>query len=361
MLCIVAAAIVIPLEFFVFKNLGNQDEPRSEMAQCQASLTCQNGGTNIVSKGACSCICTNGFTGSDCSADGTEGCTTTSLTSTDGETNLSNVTLGKAIPRLLADSNANFSIPLSGTALLALFNKDDLSCIAQNSLVTFEGRSLRVGTASSKADGSDQTLEAAAPINNAAYIPISVITIDPNIDTTITIDLGAQPSTSVPAQTSVSTTTSEPITTQTSTTSSSTLESSASTTRTTSRRSTPSDAFTVVEETLDFARVSVLYILQEEGQDEAEEAQTALQRFFTDAGSDEGVTTDEASNLSIGGNSTINLEQFTLNIGSGAIGGSSSSSNSKRGVPSLTKLVTTSRKALHLGRHGGSVFSKDQM
>jgi hypothetical protein len=84
----------------------------------------------------------------------------------------------------------------------------------------------------------------------------------------------------------------------------------------------PVEGFAVSPQVLDFARVGVLYVLQEEDVDSAVTAQTSLQRFFTNVGrglSDAGVLED-ASNLNIGDDNTIDLVDFTINLGNGPVG-----------------------------------------
>ncbi|EFQ26678.1 uncharacterized protein GLRG_02498 [Colletotrichum graminicola M1.001] len=172
---IVAAAIVVPLEFLVFRrNRASNPPAEPALSQCQNQLKCENGGTNVISQGICSCICINGFTGQTCTVAGATGCTTTSLQGNGTPTSLSNVTLGQAIPRLLQQAQTNFSIPLDGTDILAKLNTENLSCIAQNSLVTFDGRSSRVGTD----DGGI--------VNNAA-VPVQIITLLPGQALTLTL------------------------------------------------------------------------------------------------------------------------------------------------------------------------------
>ncbi|KAH9437042.1 hypothetical protein MCOR02_000702 [Pyricularia oryzae] len=82
-LIIVTAAVVIPVEFFVIRRPQNNippGPPQSVIGQCQAQLTCANGGINIVTaQGTCSCICTNGFTGQTCTQLLTQSCTTTNI------------------------------------------------------------------------------------------------------------------------------------------------------------------------------------------------------------------------------------------------------------------------------------------
>lgn len=332
LLGIIAAAVFVPLEFFVWKNLGNQDKSTSALAQCQDSLVCQNGGTNVISGGTCSCICTNGFTGSDCGTSGSEGCTTTDLVSSVDQETISNVTLGKAIPRLIAASFANFSIPLSGTNVLAKLNNSDLSCIAQNSLVTFDGASMRKGDGSDKVTATSEKLVVDERDVSAAAAT-SAISVSPDeAATTLVLDQGSP-------------------TTATSEAASATSGSSEATT--TEASAEPTETFTVTQEVLDFARVAVLYILQEESTDDAQTAQTDLQSFFTDAGSSSGKTQSEASSLKIGGDNTIDLVNYSLNVGNGTVGGNT---NTKREMVDGLRLRLRHGQDRRLDRRGGAVL-----
>lgn len=316
-LCAVAAAIVVPLQFFVFKTLGNHDESQSSVNRCQKELDCQNGGMNVFSQDVCSCICTNGFTGRDCSVEGSGGCTTTNLVSTDSSASINDVTLGKAIPRLIADAEANFSIPLSGTEILAKINGRDISCRAQNSLVTFDGRATRVGEADSDISDMKDDLGNVAT-NLAAFIPITT--------SKVTRDLKPR---------SIDSSEDNDLTSETG-------DSSAN--------------FTITEDTLDFARVVVLYILQEETSNDAEAAQSDLQRFFSRAGETnpqyDKVKEREARNVTVGDN-TINLVDLRVDIGDGIIG----RSITKRSV--FASWFSKSTGSEHVSQRGGSVFSRN--
>lgn len=340
MICIIVAAVVVPLEFFVLKNWGNHNKSsESDLSRCQSTLTCQNGGTNVISQGVCSCICTNGFTGSDCSAGGSDGCTTTDLASLDGT--ISNVTLGKAIPRLIEGGNTNFSIPLSGTAILAKLNTGDLSCRAQNSLVTFDGHSIRIGSASSPVESKEEKLEVAGD-KREAITSVSVITVSQGeAEATLVVDVGT-PSAIVPTDGGASQT-AEPTATRTGGSGDEPSITAAPTAK-------PSNDFIVTEEVLDFARVAVLYILQEENIESAGTAQSKLQAFFTNADSKDGVTKTQATSVQIGGDNSINFIAYTMNIGKGAIGGKVVKRDLKAMVDSERRLVQ------HGGRHGGAVI-----
>jgi len=77
----------------------------------------------------------------------------------------------------------------------------------------------------------------------------------------------------------------------------------------------PSASFVVSEEVLDFARVAVLFILQEESLNDAKTGQATLQQFFNTAGQGRaggGVSIDRARNVTLGNGNSIDLVDFTL-------------------------------------------------
>ncbi|UNI24135.1 hypothetical protein JDV02_009908 [Purpureocillium takamizusanense] len=350
LLCLVVAAIVVPLEFFVFKNLGNHPDEKDALANCQSSLTCLNAGTNVVSQGVCSCICTNGFTGSNCGQSGSMGCTTTNLVATDGSASINNVTLGRAIPRLISQGNANFSLPLSGTIVLAKLNTANLSCIAQNSLVTFDGFSTRGGEANDEVtDASDKAARAVVK-RDGRFPPISIITYVPRATTVVLtgrhLDQRPTPepqSTAPPPVLIIDTSSYAPPSASKPTTTSTTTRTGTSTraSPTSSPTSTPTGLFTVTEEVVDFARVAMLYILQEESVNAAETAQTGMQALFSRASSsktrlNDQVTEKEAKKVAIGGDNTINLVDFTVDVGKGPIGRKNINRSSERVVGAST-------------------------
>ncbi|KAG6038176.1 hypothetical protein E4U41_004485 [Claviceps citrina] len=329
LLCLIAAAIVIPLEFFVFKNLGNNsDKPETSLSQCQNSLTCLNGGTSLYTQGRCSCICTNGFTGSACGDGGATGCAMTDLVSTDGQSNIQNVTLGRAIPRLIADANRNYSVPLSGTTILARLNAGNLSCLAQNSLVTFDGRPSRLGQATDKVEPVSGK-QAISLLNAEELPPISTITFTPMTDATLTTPadghdarMGADTRTpTLPALASAITPTSGGI--------SSAPDAVMPTTLVIDTGSTAPDApgspFEVTEERVDFARVAMLYILQEGSVDKAISAQSEVQQLLdkvTRSKKERGVevSNHEASNVDLGSGYSMNMVDLSINVGKEVVG-----------------------------------------
>jgi hypothetical protein len=337
-LSVIAAAIIIPLEFFVIRkqSLANPDA-QPALQECQARVTCTNGGTNVVNQNVCSCICTNGFTGFDCSVAGATGCTTTSLS---GDTNINNVTLGDSIPRLIQQAQNNFSIPLSATSILAKFNSGNLSCSAENALITFDGQSTRQGPASAEIipPGSVNALnlvdgtELDIVIISIGIVATTTMTLkqqtagptivkSPLVSPTVSINLGAG---AAPQSTSITPVTTPRLTTTISPTSTRTI----TTTISTSAPQPTAVSFAVTEEILDFSRVAVLFVLQQETLAAAESAQILLQKFLTTAssgnkGSGGGVTFDQAKNVTLGNGNSIDLVHFLVDVGQGPTGGSS--------------------------------------
>lgn len=314
---IVVAAVIVPVEFFVIRR---QNVTSSTMAaadqQCESQVTCQNGGTNVVTDGLCSCICINGFTGFDCSTPDNIGCASADIS---GDANINNVTVGDAIPRLISQAQANFSVALSATAVLSKLNSGNLSCTTQNSLVTFDGQSGSLSAATDTTGTSAAIIEAAA-VKDDTIATITVMA-GPSSTTTLTIEVTSSSSTTPPTTTITVTktfTSSWPPASSTAT---------ATTTSASSSATSSSTAFTATEEMLDFARVGVLYILQQDNLDEATTAQSTLQMFFSST----STTISSASNISLSAGNSIDLVNFHIDAGMGLVG-SMPSTSSKREI-----------------------------
>ncbi|KAH8601806.1 hypothetical protein B0O99DRAFT_588984 [Bisporella sp. PMI_857] len=294
---IVAAAVVIPLYFFVIKKDDTTTPALSQQQKCalDSATACQNGGSSVLSSGQCACICINGFTGTTCTNSSVTACTTTTLSP-----ELSNVTLGDSIPRLISGAQTNFSIPLSSTTLLARFSAANLTCLSENALVTFGGISSRSDTVNMVAIPSPVAGIASLPTSFRAAKREDTI----NSANGILHDTATAP---VPTTTKGSAT-SVPTALPTS--------NSASPTKSTASAE-PTAAFAVTETVLDFAKVAVLYVLQELSLEDASDAQTSFQRFFN---SNQLSTNQVARNFSLGGTSTVNLINFKIDIGSGLVG-----------------------------------------
>lgn len=326
---LIAAAVIIPIEFFVVRRQNVNTQAEAEQ-QCQRQVTCQNGGTNVVINGFCSCICINNFTGFDCSVADNIGCTTATIS---GDTNISNVTVGNALPRLIAQAQTNFSVPLSGTTILSKLNAGNLSCSAENALVTLNGQSTVLGASAEAV--TDMTGGSFDVVNAIALQEAKIATITvmagQSTTTTLTIEISDTPATSSAAVPTTLPTTTITITrtftsswpppsfTPAPTTSSSVpslVTPSSVPTSVPPSATNPSSAFTVTNEVLDFARVGILFVLQQDSVADASTAQTALQSFLSSS----SATITSASNVTLSPGNSIDLVNFRVDAGTGLVG-----------------------------------------
>lgn len=320
-LVIMAAAIIIPIEFFVIRRQNNGNDAQASIQQCQEQLTCANGGTNVVNDGICSCICTGGFTGFDCTTAPSPGCTTFTLSSPE---NMSNVTVGDAIPRLIQQAQSNFSIPLDGEQVIAKLNSANMSCTATNALVTFDGSAVRQSSAAALAQVNDVNVNAVV-VDGVFW---TTITIFAGQSTTITIDaqnpLGTPTGTvrqggSTVLSTGTGTSIRPTLTVTPTVTRTVTTTIPLSSGQTTVPTPTPTPGFKVTEDVLDFARVVVLFVLQEESLRGAEGVQVALQNLFSRTSP--VVSVEEARNVTVGGGWSVDLVDWRVDLGKGVVGG----------------------------------------
>ncbi|KAM3550974.1 hypothetical protein ARSEF4850_008087 [Beauveria asiatica] len=91
-------------------------------------------------------------------------------------------------------------------------------------------------------------------------------------------------------------------------------------------RTNEKEPFNATDTVIDFCRVSVLFVLQEQGVNTAQDAQSDVQAFLTkitasDAVNGPKITQKQASNITIGHGSSINLVDFHIDLGNGLVGG----------------------------------------
>lgn len=284
LLLVIAAAVVLPLYFLVIRKNNNSTPALTPLQKCAAdpATACQNGGSAFLNSGNCACICINGFTGSVCSVTGATGCTTTTL-----EGGFNNVTLGESVPRIL-EGASNFSIPLDARSILARFNTANLSCLAENALVSFSGAA-----------------KAAVPERRKRDDVTSTMSDMPKVTGGLVYDTSSTPV--------ISRTSSTPASIAASPTSS-------------SGSTQPTASFLPTTQTINFARVAVLFVLQQENLDAAVAAQSSLQKFFNT----ESSTYAGAQKVALGGANFADLINLSVNLGNGTVGGSGSTSTRKR-------------------------------
>lgn len=126
-LAIILVAVLVPVFLVVIPK-----SHASSANTCEKTTPCENGGVSVSSADVCSCVCTNGFTGSRCTIAGDASCITTEL-------NGKNATVGSDLPRLFTQSSETFDIDLDPTTIMALFSQNNVSCTTENALVSFRG------------------------------------------------------------------------------------------------------------------------------------------------------------------------------------------------------------------------------
>ncbi|KAI9879890.1 MAG: hypothetical protein M1830_006557 [Pleopsidium flavum] len=300
LLLLLAAAIIIPVTLIVLPrqhtgvNSGSAEV--NSLASCQKSLPCGNGGTNVFNANSCRCVCVDGYSGNQCMNLADNSCVTTNVNGNDAE--IKNATVGSSIPRLLQAAQSNFSIPLNSSTLLSLFVATSLSCTSENALVTFNGRSQRRN------------------VPNIAYpledrlLPTPTITIMNHLlkpRSTSTVDAAA-----------LSAAVSAPSPLSNAATSNGIIFAAPSVTATSpSSAASPSSTTgaLVDDRTLDFARISVLYILQETTFNTAVEAQEKIQAFLA---------TYSQISINVSGSIVIDFGNLSIDRGNGTIVGGKS-------------------------------------
>ena len=269
LLCVIAVAVIVPLKLVVFKDkeAKQQEKVTSAIESCQRDAACQNGGTSVISGSACSCICANGYDGARCDRLGTQGCTTVNYFGTESGERFEKITVGNAIPRLVDGSDVKYSIPLFWEELVTQFGKGEVSCSQGNSLVSFNG-----GTGAEEEAVSSTTKAVTSSEVSTTAAPTSTPTggsgdggLDKrqvDVDTNIALATGTATAANIKPTGEATSVITSPSTTATGTTK--------------TGGSSNSGNITISADTLDFARVAVLYVVQERSVSEALQAQGGL-------------------------------------------------------------------------------------
>lgn len=127
---IVLAAILIPI---IVTSLNRS---MSNKAGCEKTDPCRHDGVSVSSGKECSCVCSGGFIGSQCSIRGDASCTTTTLSS--GGPAYNNITVGNSLPGIFESSTTQFGIALDQITIMALFSQINATCSMQNGLVSMD-------------------------------------------------------------------------------------------------------------------------------------------------------------------------------------------------------------------------------
>ncbi|ETI22379.1 hypothetical protein G647_06453 [Cladophialophora carrionii CBS 160.54] len=338
---LIAAAVLIPI-FLIL--VPNQHKNSNELSNCASNHPCGNGGTSIVSNNACVCVCSNGFTGSQCETSGnTDDCMT--ITLNDGNIEYKNATIGSSILPSLTDTQIRFDIPLNVSTILSIFSFNNLSCTSENSMVDFNSSALNQGanakrfvvvpgfepqppainrlpqppqiTARAESDCSKEHLERRQEGESAGTTTSNGIVFAQSSPTIGAIEPTTPVATGVSAVASVDET------------STPTASATSSTSQGNSAPTTVAQSPTVSDKELEFAKLVVLYVLQEsQAVSVAVNAQQRMELFFTSQTSDN--TTSPKVDVGMGNLVlTADFDKFSITKGDGEVIGGDEGSGSR--------------------------------
>ena len=306
----ITAAVVIPVALIVLPRQNAPDAAAvaaADLSRCQTTYICANGGTSIVAGNACRCVCANGFTGAHCDKAADIGCTTINVNSTAEPGHpYKNATLGSSIPRLLSVGQTNFSIPLNSSTILSLFSATNLSCSSENALVTFNNKSTRRRDIFVRGTSHTHQLDhfLPSPVTLAPRAP------DQTSSPPTLQEAGASPATAgiITSNGIIYAATAGASQTQvTAATATGANPANPSSSNSDSNRSISQTDF-------DFARVAVLFVLQETSVDAAVQAQDRLQGVMLG-------DVFQALSVNVGNGVTVDFDKRTIDLGGGVVVG----------------------------------------
>jgi hypothetical protein len=277
---LISAAIVIPIALIVIPKQGNGAQADTTVLTCSPKEACLNGGVGVpVANGGCSCICSDGYTGSVCQSAPDSSCTTISVPG------VSKASIGTEVAPVLLFANSNFSIPLQSQALLVQFAAWNMTCASQNALVTMP----RLSKRSVEEILEEDPYQVVPPTEELELVRRQEAAVTSN-----GIVLAAAPTEAAAAP------------------------SSQPTVATAAGQPSP----VTNSSTEDFGKAGVLFVLQDsQSISLADQAQSKLRDFFAGAKSNGSVAVAAAQRVDLGGGYSIDLWDWTFTLTNGTVYG----------------------------------------
>ena len=280
LLCILLFIIVV-LAVLLPVFLVAVPREKASSNSCANTTPCRNGGASVSSGTECSCVCANGYSGSQCTIAGDSSCVTSEV---DYGNIRKNATMGSSLPTLFTQSEQKFNISLDPVTLMALFSLNNISCTTQNELVSFSDLE---GSSSDKTRRSvnlplDSGHLAEAETNNSPSLSVgtsdpSPVVVARSVATTngILYD-SATPSATRAASSESGDATITSVPTKINSQDATTTASSSTSTATATATSSP-------DEVVEFSQIAVLFILQKTGSfDSAQASESKIQSYLND-------------------------------------------------------------------------------
>ncbi|KAJ5766490.1 uncharacterized protein N7511_004106 [Penicillium nucicola] len=254
-ICIVIFIIVILAILLPVFLVAVPREKANKDAACASINPCKNGGISVSSVSECSCVCSNGYTGSQCTVENDGSCTTHAIQS---GTSTKNATMGSSLADLFDESKKKYDITLDAYTIMALFSMNNVSCKTENALVAFSDVKTTNSTGSNTRRSLDlfadsEKLRASPSLVNSSPTPV----LAARAEATTNGILYLPEATTTGTATGTASGTAAGTATKISFQPSSTAE--------TSTAPSTATATAVPANVLEFSQVAVLYILQKTG------------------------------------------------------------------------------------------------
>lgn len=133
-LCIILFIVIVLAVLLPVFLVAVPKENAGSSSSCATTNPCHNGGVSVSSGSECSCVCVDGYTGSQCTTVGDSSCITSEV---DNGTISKNATMGNSLPTLFSAASSKFDISLDSVTIMALFSLSNVTCKTENALVSF--------------------------------------------------------------------------------------------------------------------------------------------------------------------------------------------------------------------------------
>jgi hypothetical protein len=287
---IVVLAILLPVFLIAVPN-----ENASKTNTCAKANPCSNGGVSVSSGSECSCVCVNGYTGSQCTTAGDSSCVTSEV---DNGTISKKATMGSSLPSLFTAASDKFDISLDSVTIMALFSLANVTCKTENSLVSF---------GDVKSSSSSNTRRSVAhPLDLPIAEEIPSVTVIPTV--------------TAPALAARAEATKDGILYDGSSDTSTTAKTDATATRISASTSTTTAAATtsaasIPDKVIEFSQIAVLYILEKTGSiDSAIFSESEISSYLTES---DGYSNTTDPQLQLLGEFGLNFKTMTISAENG--------------------------------------------
>ncbi|KAJ5162322.1 hypothetical protein N7492_007714 [Penicillium capsulatum] len=278
---------------------------------CSETTPCRHGGVSVSSGSTCSCVCANGYMGSQCTTPGDSSCTAADV---DNGTVSKKATMGTSLPSLLNGSQEKFGIKLDAVTIMATFSLNNVSCKTENAVVAFDNLS-RGGHKHRRSDKAPIVLHSMDSWGHEEEIPSRPVLLSkprPVVAArALATSNGVLYDDTVNSDRQADMTEAESTESSTSTTAAATATASTSVQTTSTAKPRSATSTSIPDEVIEFSQVVVLYVLQDTGSlESAMSSGSQIEKYLHDS----YATTGHPS-LDLMGRYGLDFENMTMSGG----------------------------------------------